>query len=176
MFKQNEKVVYPGHGIALVNRLIKKKINNTTTSFYELKFIDKDMTILVPTNNALAIGIRSITPADNLTTIFELLAEPPRKIRTQDMTPSSWTKRNKDYQNKIRTGKLEDISAIYRDLKHIELQKELSYGEKTMLNKTESLLTQEIAVSQELGEEKVLENIRSVFICVQGATIKQTTL
>lgn len=176
MFQQNEKVVYPGHGVALVNRVIQKNIGGSVTSFYELKFLNKDMVILVPTGNALAIGIREVALSDTIDTILELLAKPARKITSQDLSATSWSKRNKDYQNKIRTGKLEDISAIYRDLKHIELQKELSYGEKTMLNKTESLLAQELAIVQDMGEDKALENIRSVFKGAHLTSMKQSSL
>ncbi len=173
MFEQYEKVVYPGHGVALINRLITKKIANNIMSFYELKFLNQEMTILVPTSNAVAIGLRVVTPADTLETIFTLLSKPARKLESCELV-NNWSRRHKDYQLKIMSGKLEEISALYHELKHIESQKELSYGEKMLLNRAESLLAEEIAVAQQMAEEKALENIRSLFGSAFRASCKQS--
>jgi CarD family transcriptional regulator len=175
MFELYEKVVYPGHGVALINRIIVKKMGTSTSSFYELKFLNQEMTILVPTSNAQASGIRAITSADMVQTIFDMLARPGRKIDSTELAATNWSRRHKEYQLKLMSGKLEDISAIYRELKQIELQKELSYGEKTLLNRTESLLAEEIAVARQTPESKALEHIRSLF-GMFSAPVKQTQL
>ncbi|MGE0010380.1 MAG: CarD family transcriptional regulator [Candidatus Babeliales bacterium] len=176
MFEQYEKVVYPGHGVALVNRIIVKKMGSCTSSFYELKFLSQEMTFLVPTINAHTIGLRAITRAETLETVFAVLAKPTRTKDATELTAANWSRRHKEYQHKLMSGKLEDISVMYRELKHIELHKELSYGEKTLLDRAETLLAEEIAISQQTPQAKALEYIRSVFQGVFTLPLKQTSI
>lgn len=167
MYHVSEKVVYPGHGVAIVNRILEKIVGGQVTAFYELKFINKDMTVLVPTNNSSSVGIRSLSSTDKIDDIFKLLAQPDKKISNYELTASNWNKRNKEYQNKLRTGNLKDISEIYRDLKYIAQQKELSFGEKNLLNQTESLLAEEISIVKKVNEEQALEHLRALFAIVE---------
>jgi CarD family transcriptional regulator len=161
MFSRNEKVVYPGHGVAQINRILEKKIAGNTASFLELKFINKDMTILVPVNNAMAVGIRKLSSLDRVNAIFKMLAE-PSKHNHGDVVATNWNKRNKEYQGKLRTGDLTEICEIYRDLKHVELHKELSFGEKTLLQQTELLLVEEIAIVKNIAEGDAITYLRSL--------------
>lgn len=145
MFARNEKVVYPGHGVAVVNCIIEKKIAGRSLQFFELRFLNKDMTILVPTDNASAVGIRPLSSAEYINDIFEMLAKPVI-VKQLDAAVSNWNKRNKEYQGKLRSGDLLELCAIYRDLRNIETNKELSFGEKSLLQQTESLLIEEISI------------------------------
>ncbi len=167
MYHVNEKIVYPGHGVAIVNRVFEKIVAGQVTSFYELKFINKDMTVLVPMHGATNVGIRSLSSNEKIDDILKLLAEPVKKVHNYELTASNWNKRNKEYQNKLRTGNLKDISEIYRDLKCIAQHKELSFGEKNLLNQTEGLLAEEIAIVRKVNEEAALEVLRAVFNVVE---------
>lgn len=163
MFALDEKVVYPGHGVAQVSRIIEKNIAGQTTKFFELKFINKDMTILVPVSNLASVGIRRLSSPDMIEEIFKMLSQPfgyhPESAGT------NWNKRNKEYQGKLRTGNLADICKIYRDLKQISSHKELSFGEKHLLQQTELLLAQEIALVKKVSEETMVQQLRS--LCTQ---------
>ncbi len=163
MFQLNDNVVYPGHGIARISRIIEKVIAGQVNTFYELKFLNQEMMILVPTNNAEAIGLRSLSSTEKINDIFKFLAEPAKRIQHHELASSNWNKRNKDYQFKLRTGNLRDISEIYRDLKHIAQHKELSFGEKHLMLRTEALLAEEIAIVRKVEEEKAIEHLRSIF-------------
>lgn len=164
MFEINQRVVYPGHGVARINRIISQTIGGQKAELYELKFVNKDMTILIPVNNVVAIGVRPLSSHTKIDKIFESLAKPAQRVNNQELNTTNWSKRNKEYQNKIRTGSLEEILQIYRDLKCIEAHKgELSFGEKNLLQQTEAMLAEEIAIVKEFGEEKALEYLRSVF-------------
>lgn len=160
-FCLNEKVVYPGHGVAKINRIVEKKVAGNQTCFFELKFLNKDMTILVPTHNLTMVGIRRLSSSENIIDIFKILSQPSKKISLEVTT--NWNKRNKDYQCKLRTGDLREISKIYRDLKNMALYKELSFGEKALLVQTEMLLAQEISLVQNMDEGVAVKNLRSVF-------------
>jgi CarD family transcriptional regulator len=163
VYEVNENVVYPGHGVARISRILNKSIGGNQTEFFELKFLNKDMTILVPTDNIESVGIRKLSSNKRIKDIFEILMRPAKRLDHHEFSPSSWNKRYKLYQNKIRTGNLEDISKIYRDLQHMTHNKELSFGEKNLLTYTETLLAQEISIVKKLPEEEAIKELRSVF-------------
>ena len=73
-FCVNEKVVYPGHGVAQINRIVEKQVAGNRASFFELKFLNKDMTILVPTHNLSSVGIRRLMLHRKYYDIFKTLA------------------------------------------------------------------------------------------------------
>src|SRR5438477_10124334 len=102
-FTCHEKVVYPGHGVAIIDRIIEKKIAGKISQFFELRFLNKDMTILVPTDNAITVGIRPLSSADYINDIFKKLAQ-PSVTKNHDAIVSNWNKRNKEYQGKLRSG------------------------------------------------------------------------
>lgn len=161
LFALNEKVVYPGHGVARINRIVEKHVAGSQTCFFELKFLNKDMTILVPTQNLTSVGIRRLSSVEHIGKIFNTLAEPSART-SHDLALSNWNKRNKDYKAKLVSGDLDEISKIYRDLSAMAAFKELSFGEKTLLQQTEALLAQEISLVQNTDEKKAIEQLRLV--------------
>lgn len=165
MFSLNDKVVYPGYGVARISRILVKKVGSDTTNFFELTFINKPMTILVPVSNAIMVGIRPLSSLENIDAVLKMLATIPASAMTHaggETTMANWNRRNKEYQGKVRTGNLRDICEIYRDLKLIETTKGLSFGEKNLLVQTESLLAEEIAIVYNINEENATEQLRLV--------------
>lgn len=164
MFDLNDKVVYPGHGVATIARIFEKKIGEQVTVLYELRFLNKDMMIMVPKDRCQEVGIRALSSDETIGEVFDLLTIPSERFKNYDATAVNWNKRHKEYQNKLRKGSLKEISEIYKDLKTIAKHKELSFGEKTLLSKTESLLAEEISAAQKLDEDKAIEQLRSFFV------------
>jgi CarD family transcriptional regulator len=164
MYSLNEKVVYPGHGVASINRIIEKSVSGSVTKFFELKFLHKEMTILLPINNIIAVGVRRLSSEENIEDIFLLLEEPIDVAKNKEFFKiSSWNKRSKQYQFKLRSGNIVEITKIYRDLQYASRQKGLSFGEKNLLTQTEALLAQEISLVKNVVEERAVEQLRSFF-------------
>lgn len=175
MFCLNEKVVYPGNGVAKINRLIKKIVGGQEVTFYELTFLNKDVTVLVPTDNAQAVGLRALSSGDHIQDAFKILTSPAKRITQYEFTTTNWNKRNREYQNKLKTGNLKDLLEIYRDLRYISLKKELSFGEKNLLQQTESLLVEEISLVKKLSQEKAIEQLRTLCtLSFQEVQIEET--
>jgi len=162
MFYLHEKVVYPGHGVAKIQRIIKKLVGGAEASFYELVFLNKDMTVLVPTANADAVGLRALSSHEHVLGVFSHLTKASDNQTNIEFTPANWSKRNKEYQTKLKNGDLKELCEIYRDLHMISGYKELSFGEKNLLQQIESLLVEEISLVEEVGEEKTIEHLRSL--------------
>lgn len=175
MFSLNEKIVYAGHGVARVTRIIEKKIVGQTSKFYELSFLSKDVKVLVPINSTKSVGIRSLSSREHIDKVFEELSKPTIKNNCSEFNVSNWNKRNKEYQNKLRSGSLIDLAQIYKDLKFISTNKELSFGEKNLLSQAEALLVEEISLIRHNKQEETVEHIRSLFNLAVKPDIKAST-
>lgn len=171
MFSLDEKVVYPGHGVARIRRKVTKKVAGQETLFFELEFLNNNMKVLVPQQNLISVGIRQLTSGNHVDTIFKTLAE-PAPTSVLDVSNVNWNKRNKRYQEDIRQGSLEAICKIYRDLRWMALFKELSFGEKILLQQTETMIAQEISLVRNVDENKAVEELRAVI----GASAKRTSI
>lgn len=163
MYALNEKVVYPGHGVAQVNRIVKKTIAGAPTYFYELVFLHQDMTILVPVDTATTIGLRPLSSGTHIDSVFSFLSEPQLSTIPETLI-INWNKRNKEYKEKLQTGDITKISAIYRYLMHLSTQKDLSFGEKELLKQTELLLAEEIAEVRGIQEDVALLSMRKAVL------------
>jgi CarD family transcriptional regulator len=167
MFKPCERVVYPGHGVAIIVRVLIKQIGSSSVEFFELKFMRKEMTVLVPVSSADGVGLRPISSGEHIDAMFVYLADPSVSL-SYDPAVMNWNKRNKEYQGKLRTGRLEDLCRIYKDLKFIELNKGLSFGEKSLLQRTEALMIEEISLVRNVGHESALLQLRSILLHKQA--------
>jgi len=158
MFSLNEKVIYPGHGVARVNRIIKKQVGGCNTTFYELVILSNKSTVLIPIDRLTESGIRSIS-IKRIDDLFKVLAKPFRK-KLSEIPTANWTKKSKFYLGGLRTGNLEAVCNIYKDLMYNATHKDLSYSEKNLLQKTENLLVEEIIVATGMSDGQARERLR----------------
>ncbi len=157
MFLLNEKVIYPGYGVAIINRLVDRLVLNKKTNFFELKFYNKDMTVLIPEDRLESIGVRKLSTLKELAQMFENLSLFDARDIITEHNASTWNKRNKEYQCKLRSGQLLHIASIYKELQLIGLDKELSFGERNLFNQIEFLLIEEIST---VKQNEAVEDIR----------------
>lgn len=162
MFSIDDRVVYPGHGVATIQRIVKKMVGEREAAFYELVFLNKDMTVLVPTKNSDSVGLRALSTHEHVQGVFTMLTELADATSDLEFAPANWSKRNKEYQTKLKNGDLKELCSMYRELNVIAGYKELSFGEKSLLQQIEALLVEEISLVEELGEEKTIEHLRSL--------------
>lgn len=170
MIKENTKVVYPGHGVANVERIVTKNVAGRSARFYELKFLNKEMTILVPVDQAESVGLRPLSSREYIQGLFEMLSKSNTPYARRDGTAVNWNRRNKEYQEKLRTGNLHEICVIYRDLKLAEMRKDLSFGEKHLLQVTEGLLAEEISLVIDMQQDVAVNHIRTLITGSQSSS------
>ncbi len=156
MFLVNDRVVYPGYGVALISKLVVRLVSGKQTSFYELKFFNKDMAVLIPEDRIEVVGIRRLSSNQDLEEMFKILSSPVAKDFHENGL-NNWNKRNKKYQLHVRSGDLLKICHIYKDLLWISQVKELSFGERALKVKIEQLLIEEISFVKEINAEKATQ-------------------
>lgn len=172
MFVKDETVVYPGHGVAKIEDIVVHQFHGSSVTFFKLIFLFKDMTILVPTYNVDSIGLRKPCARGDIDTVLDEIsrkASYPRCLA--DVTPGGWNKRQKEYQLKVESGNLSKVASVYRDLMVQNKNKELSFGEKNLLQITEHLIAQEIHVVTSYPYKDVVFLLRKPFatqVLVEG--------
>src|SRR5512145_1172735 len=136
-FKVGEKVVYPAHGVGV---------------------IDSDMTIMIPTENVQSVGLRRVIGKDMVAKVYKILRD--KKVEIDQQT---WNRRYREYTEKIKTGSVLEIAKVLRDLFVLKGDKELSFGERKMLDTARNLLVKELAIAKAHTEEKIMEELRGIF-------------
>ncbi|MDO8462512.1 MAG: CarD family transcriptional regulator [Deltaproteobacteria bacterium] len=158
MFKAGDKAVYPAHGVGEVQAIETREISGNRQTFYILKILDNGMTIMVPTDNVKSVGLREVISEDEVEEVYAILKE--RDITVDNQT---WNRRYREYMDKIKTGSVYEIAEVLRDLSLLKFEKELSFGERKMLDTAKSLLVKELAIAQDKEEEMVLKEIQKIF-------------
>jgi len=167
MFCRNEKVVYPGYGVAMIQEIIVRQVVGKKSEFLQLKFMNKEMTILVPVEKIDVLKIRKLRSAEEIETgLASLSAVFSIGKKEERMQAATWSKRQKEYQTKMQSGDIVEIGLMYCELRHIEIQKELSFGEKTLLLQVEDLLAEELAISKGCKYVAAKETIRDI-VCIR---------
>lgn len=160
MYKVGDMAVYPTQGVGVIESIEAKEFSGHRHEFYVLRIVDSDMTIMVPVGNAINVGLRSPIEPERIPAIFELLEETPKA--RQPMV--SWSRRQREYNEKIKAGDLCGVAEVLRELYLIREGKELSYGEKKVLELARKLLVKEIALAAGAQEEHVCERLEKIFL------------
>jgi CarD family transcriptional regulator len=157
-FKVGEKVVYPAHGVGVIEDVQSQKHSGTEMQFYTLRIIDTDMKIMIPTAKADAVGLRRVIGKEMVSKVYKVLRE--KRVRVDQAT---WNRRYREYTEKIKTGSVLEIAEVLRDLFMLKGDKELSFGERKMLDTARNLLVKELAIAKAHSEERIMEELRTIF-------------
>lgn len=157
-FKVGDVAVYPAHGVGKVHSIEEREIAGNTHKFYILKILDTGMTIMVPMGNVRNVGLREVINASEVDIVYDILRE--RDISINEQT---WNRRYREYMDKIKTGAIYEIAEVLRDLMLLRYEKELSFGERKMLDTARCLIVKELSIAQELAEEDVAAEIDEIF-------------
>jgi CarD family transcriptional regulator len=159
-FKVGDKVVYPAHGVAEVVSIETRDIGGKALAFYMLNILENGMRVMVPTSNVEQVGMREIVSSDEADKVFDVL-----KKREKMVESTTWNRRHREYMEKIKTGSLFEVAKVLRDLYVLKGDKELSFGERKMLDTARSLLVREISLSKGITHEEVETKFKAIFRC-----------
>src|ERR1700733_15190789 len=160
-FKVGDKAVYPAQGVAEVIKIEEKDIAGTRQRFYVLRILDTDRKIMVPVSNANAVGLRQVISETEIREIFDILKE-----RTIGFDTQTWNRRYRGFMDKIKTGSIYDVAKVMRDLYRLKTDKQLSFGERGMLDTARPLIVKEIAIARGQTEEQVRTEIEAIFLSI----------
>jgi len=138
-FKVGDKVIYPNHGLGVVEKVEEKTILGTTCGFFHLRILSNETTVLVPVANVDNVGLRRAITDEEVERLFQLLGD--GKIDNHQ----NWKGRFKDNSDKMRTGSIYDMADVLKSLTFLAKSKSLSFREKRMLDRAKALIISEIS-------------------------------
>lgn len=157
-FKVGDMAVYPGHGVGVVEGVETREIAGHTQTFYVLKILENAMTIMVPTSNADAIGMRDVIPPSEVQLIYDVLLD-----KDVELDKQTWNRRYREYMAKIKTGSPYEVARVLRDLYILKGDKNLSFGERKMFDTAMGLLVRELAVARSEEEAVITKEVTDIF-------------
>ncbi len=158
MFQIGDKAVYPGHGVGVIEAIETKQIMGSQQIFYILRILENGMTIMIPRDNAGAVGLRGIIRKIDVAKVMQILKE--RDVTLDNQT---WNRRYREYMEKINTGSIYEIAEVLRDLYLLKEEKELSFGERKIMDMAKSFLVKELAIARGVKETEILKEIHLIF-------------
>jgi CarD family transcriptional regulator len=147
LFKVGDKVVYPHHGAGTVVKREKREVLGEKREYLTIKILHNDMTVIVPSDNAEAVGLRQV--------IDEEMVKKVTKALTGGGTamPKNWNRRFKHNRDKMKTGDIFELAEVVRNLSLRDHEKGLSTGEKQMFVKAKKILASELMYAKSLDED-----------------------
>src|ERR1700692_1717211 len=153
-----EKVVYPNHGVGIIEQISSRTIGSSVERFYLLRIRSSSLKVMVPFHNAEAVGLRRIVKSAEAQEILDYLSD--GKCESN----ADWKNRFKENSDKMRTGSLLDVAVVLKGLLIQAAAKPLSFREKKMLERARFLLVTEMAMAwgghEDGNEEHAEEELR----------------
>ena len=148
-FKVGDRLVYPNHGVGVVERIQESLLDGSPSPCYQLRLMANNSRVMVPVRNSDRIGLRPLTRRAEVGSVF-------RVLETGDAQPTGdWKGRYKQNLDKMRSGRLTEIADVLKNLSWVQKQKALSFREKKMFERARYLIVSEIAQINSLTEYEV---------------------
>lgn len=153
-FKVGEKLVYPNHGVTVVEQIGESAIMGPGDTFYHLRLLANNSRLMVPIRNTDRVGLRRLYQQKEIKGLISLLEERVAKSATD------WKGRYRENLEKMKTGRLEDVAEVLKNLNEVSKKKSLSFREKKMYDRAKYLIVSEVAIVKGIPEpeaEKLIE-------------------
>ena len=152
-FEIGDKVVYPNHGVGIIEKISNRLIAGKFERFYLLRICSNDILVMVPTSNAGDVGLRKIVERRDVDQLLSLLSS------NQFFTQKDWKDRFKENSEKMRSGSIFHVAEVFKNLVHLSRVKPLSFREKRMLDRARFLLVSELSTVMNQAELEIEDRI-----------------
>lgn len=153
MYQKGDKILYPMHGAGTIDSIEKREILGDIKEYYILHIPCGDMEVMIPVENCETIGVRPVSSVEEATKAMEIL-----RLKSTPMT-GNWNKRYRENMEKIKTGDIQLVAEIVRNLTRVDRDNKLSAGEKKMLSNVRRILQSEIMLVFDIDKDEARERI-----------------
>jgi CarD family transcriptional regulator len=123
-----------------------------------MRILENDMIIMIPIKNVNNVGLREIIGRKEVPKLYSILKK--RDVMIENQT---WNRRYREYMEKIKTGSVYEVAEVYRDLLMLKSEKDLSFGERKMLDTARTLLVKEISLAKKVAEAQIERDLEKIF-------------
>jgi CarD family transcriptional regulator len=156
-FNVGDKAVHPAHGVGEITSIDQREIAGSKKSFYILKIVDSGMTVMVPTDGADRLGLRGVISRKDAKKVVDILRKDEVAVTSQP-----WNRRYREYMDMLKSGSPFEVAKVLRDLYRLKSDKELSFGERQLLDKARTRLVTELALARRCKEQRVEREIDDI--------------
>ena len=160
-FRVGDKVVYPNHGVGIIEQISSRVLGSDAQQFYMLKIQASNLRVMVPFCNVGSVGMRHIAPMDDVNRTLDFL-EVGICVPHND-----WKGRFKENSEKMRTGSMLQVAEVLKSLLQVNQEKPLSFREKKMLDRALALLVSEIGTAKKLDSAVAMELLQTTLTKAQ---------
>ena len=150
-FHIGDKVVYPNHGVGIIEQISSRSIGATVEKFYLLNIKASSLKVMVPCHNVGSVGLRRVVRNGEIQKVLDCLTV------SESATNGDWKDRFKENSERMRTGSLLEVAGVLKNLIALHAAKPLSFREKKMLERARYLLVSELAMARNVEEAKIEE-------------------
>tara|TARA_R110002096_G_scaffold257381_1_gene450922 strand:- start:276169 stop:276699 length:531 start_codon:yes stop_codon:yes gene_type:complete len=155
-FSIEQNIVYPKHGVGNITDIQVQEISGMSIELYVIRFEKERMTLRVPTDKAVGVGMRCISDKETMGKAFQTLKGKAKIKRTM------WSRRAQEYETKINSGSVIFLAEVVRDLYRSGDQSEQSYSERQIFEAAISRLAREVAAVEDICEKEALTKLETV--------------
>jgi CarD family transcriptional regulator len=148
-YKIGDKVVYPNHGVGVVEQISYGYLNGRSERYYMLRIVSSGLKVMVPQSNLQAVGLRPVIGTGEARKVLVYLE------KGKSNSHHDWKHRFKENSERMRTGSLLEVAAVLKSLVALSQTKPLSFREKKMLERAKYLLVSELATAQNASERTI---------------------
>ncbi len=152
-FDVGDKVVYPHHGAAVIERRERRDAFGADREYLVLRLAYGDLTLMVPADNTEEVGLREVINDEEVEEVFAVLRKKEARM------PTNWSRRFKNHVEKLKSGDIYQVAEVVRNLSIREKDKGLSAGEKRMLTKARQILVSELTFALSVTEEEAEQKL-----------------
>lgn len=154
MFSIGDKVVYPIHGAGVIADIQEKEVLGKVQEYYILKMPTNHMNVMVPVSQIKKLGVREILSKEEMDQVFEIFSQ-----EDQSKLPKNWNRRYRYNMDRIKSGDIEEIARVVLCLENLDQEKNLSTGERKMLNNAKQIIISEMILVYDKDQEELSDLI-----------------
>ncbi len=145
-FKIGQKVVYPNHGVSLIEKIEAATFDDVEQTFYHLRLFSNESKVMIPKENLDLVGLRPLNAQKEINKLFRVLRNDTFE------TYKDWKGRYKQNLDKMKTGELGEVAKVLKNLELVSSKKSLSFREKKMYERAKYFIVSEVAHVKDIDE------------------------
>ena len=157
-FEVGQKVVYPNHGVSVVEEISSSKFDEVEQTLYHLRLLSNNSKVMVPKDNLDLVGLRPLGDKAQIQTLFEILED------GQIDTYKDWKGRYKQNLDKMKTGDLDEVAKVLKNLRLVSTKKSLSFREKKMYERAKYFIVSEVAHVRKIDENEAEKQVERALV------------
>lgn len=160
MFSVGELVVYPAQGVGKVEKIEEQDIGGAKTKLYIVRILSNNVTLMVPVINAENVGLRQVSDSKQGADILKYLED---RSDFTGYSGQNWNRRYREYSDKLKSKDLQDVAYVLKELFLISKDKELSFGERRLLEQAMGLISMELAYALGMDQSQAKTKVEELF-------------